>query len=85
MTSLEFGVELVDTDADDVHAARRAAHPERDADTAAAEHAANQTLGQLIAAQNARPRDKREKHRRRRDGQQGLEHHAVIDPPPRDA
>ena len=51
----------------------------------AAEHAADQTLGQLIAAQNARPRDKREKHRRRRDGQQRFEHHAMVELFPRDA
>lgn len=71
--------------ADDVHAARRAAHPERDADAAAAENAADETFGQLIAVQNVRAREQGHKNSRRRDGQQRFEHHAMVEPFPRDA
>ena len=71
--------------ADHVHAARCAAHPERDADAAAAENAADEAFGELIVAQNARARDEGQENSRRRDGQQRLEHDAVVKTPPRDA
>ena len=71
--------------ADHVHAARRAAHPERDADAAAAENAADETFGQLIAVQNVRAREQGHKNSRRRDGQQRFEHHAMVELFPRNA
>ncbi len=47
--------------ADHIHAARRAAHPERDANAAAAEHAADEAFGKLVTVQNACARDEGQK------------------------
>ena len=43
------------------------------------------TGGQLIAVQNVRAREQGHKNSRRRDGQQRFEHHAMVEPFPRDA
>ena len=70
--------------ADHIHTARRAAHPERDANAAAAEYAADEAFGKLVTVQNGCARDEGQKNSRRCDGQQRLEHHAVVEPFPRD-
>ena len=69
--------------AEQVHAARGAAHPEKKPDAAAAEHAANEAARELVAGENVGARNEGEKQRCAGDGQKRFEDHAVVEPPPR--
>ena len=65
-----------------VHAARGAAHPKKKPNPAAAEKAANQASGELVAGENIGARDERKEDRCTGDGQERLQNDPAVKPLP---